>query len=1068
MTERDTVTQPQIYLEPYGELAQQRLVDLIARAKAGDPLAPVTVVVPTPYAGLSLRRSLAKARGLVNVRFMVPARLAEYLGSPAMAGLDKAPLFPLIEMATIRATAQEMTDGPLTNVADHPRLHLSLQSTFRDMAYLAEADLRHLKEDSDPLRRQLALWYEAYRRRIAGYYSREDVVRAAVTAIEADAAGPALRDLGTVVFFLIGDLSLTEIALVSALGRLEKGFAIFGLTGDAEVDEVIQKQAIKLEQNIGNRYFSSDGFANREVEHLVSACDSNEEIRWVIRDIFRRAGEGLTFHQIAVLYRRSDPYGFLIPGQMALAGLPVAGPDPTPLRDTPAGRSLIALLEINQTGYSRDTVMRWLAEAPVRITDNPEFSEKDLAQWEILSSRAGIVKGINNWIRQLSQHRQFLAKELKDLEEVGEVDPARVAGLASLLASADSLISFIQRLAQDLIPPSTSSWADYAGWATKLLGEYCQDPGLWPQEHRPSYQRLGRLLEEIGSLSEELLPADLPGFRALLETGMERPSGRTGPTGSGVFVGSLAAAQGMHFEVVYIVGVNEGTFPPALADDPLLPDQVRENLNFGERLPLRRTRRIEERRIYLAALAAGRKRILLYPQADNTAMRALYPAPWFLDEARRLRGAPVASADLTRLSNQPWLSIIQSIEDSSSYVAKLGPADIHDYDVASVSRWRKLRRPLGERFLVTLNSPLARATQAEVHRLSHGFSQWDGRLSEIAGTSHRLRLPEDRPISPTRLERWAICPFRYFLGDVLGLAALERPEELWTISPLDRGSLVHRILEQFMKEIVNQKFLPDTGRPWDPSHQSRLLEIAEELFREAEAAGITGRPLLWAAAKEEIRQDLIGFLEKDSQWRVDQQAQPVWIEQRFGFSGGLPAPEITLLNGHQLRFRGLIDRVDRTKDGKAFVFDYKTGSSYPYGDIKPSDPTGQGKHLQLPVYALAVLAGMDTVTDIKMFYWFVTRRNEFEKKAMELDQAQKPFRQAVEAIVDGIRQGIFPAIPGPRSRGSFENCMFCDFDRICPANRDILWERKGQDPQVVALRSRLGSAEGSPSEGEGQ
>ena len=59
----------------YGPPALQKLADLIAESKSEDIFSPVTVVAPNSYSGLSLRKQLASAAGVVNVRFMDCSRL---------------------------------------------------------------------------------------------------------------------------------------------------------------------------------------------------------------------------------------------------------------------------------------------------------------------------------------------------------------------------------------------------------------------------------------------------------------------------------------------------------------------------------------------------------------------------------------------------------------------------------------------------------------------------------------------------------------------------------------------------------------------------------------------------------------------------------------------------------------------------------------------------------------------------------------------------------------------------------------------------------------------------------
>ena len=57
----------------------------IANRRKRDPLAPVTVVVPSHVAGLQLRRRLAGMGAFANVRFETLPRIAELIGAGDLA-----------------------------------------------------------------------------------------------------------------------------------------------------------------------------------------------------------------------------------------------------------------------------------------------------------------------------------------------------------------------------------------------------------------------------------------------------------------------------------------------------------------------------------------------------------------------------------------------------------------------------------------------------------------------------------------------------------------------------------------------------------------------------------------------------------------------------------------------------------------------------------------------------------------------------------------------------------------------------------------------------------------------
>jgi len=90
-------------LVSFGPPATGALQEAISAAKGSDPLQPVTVAVPSNYAGLSLRRRLGASQGgPVNVGFIVFSRVAELLGSPALASAGKRPLTSPVRAEAVR------------------------------------------------------------------------------------------------------------------------------------------------------------------------------------------------------------------------------------------------------------------------------------------------------------------------------------------------------------------------------------------------------------------------------------------------------------------------------------------------------------------------------------------------------------------------------------------------------------------------------------------------------------------------------------------------------------------------------------------------------------------------------------------------------------------------------------------------------------------------------------------------------------------------------------------------------------------------------------------------------
>ena len=125
------------------------------------------------------------------------------------------------------------------------------------------------------------------------------------------------------------------------------------------------------------------------------------------------------------------------------------------------------------------------------------------------------------------------------------------------------------------------------------------------------------------------------------------------------------------------------------------------------------------------------------------------------------------------------------MEGALASVSDTSAADPHEYNLERLWRWTRAGLRLSDHPIAT-SSRLTRSLSLGRERYGSRFGEWDGDLSSAHNSNFQARL--GRSIhSPTSLERWAKCPFSYFLGNVLRIGAVEKPEDVHTITPLEKG-----------------------------------------------------------------------------------------------------------------------------------------------------------------------------------------------------------------------------------------------------------------------------------------
>ena len=1070
---------------PAGPAAAAALRDYVRSVQGADPLAPVTVVGPSPYANLALRRELGRT-GFANVGFVAFPRLADLLGGPSLAAQGRRPLTPVTASQALRQAVRQ-NPGPLNRNGYHPATHQTLKRTINELAALSPEQKAHWRQRGSPLSRH-ALTIEADFRQITGdrYTESADLFHAAANAVRDGMAAAALADLGFILFFQPRRVAPAQQELIAALAAADRCALILPLVNDDTADAPARQLAERLTAALGPPATlpppaaAADETDNAAADilpptRLLIAQDAQQEIRWVIRSIFRQLSDGTPLHRIAILYRQANPYAALIPEELELAGLPLAGPNPLSLAQTPAGRALTGILSLaqgiqagNGQELPREEVAAWLTSCPLRF---PGGLPRDFnpSQWDHISRQAGILRGLAQWQDNLNRFAADQSRRAQRLADQGEISDARVAGMQAEAQAARRLRNFITDLASAAAPPPAgSSWAAFAHWAGGLLDHYGPPDAILSDTELSNSNRISQLVASLAELDNLPTTPDSAGltfadFRETLAEHLAAAPERLGIMGQGIFVAPLDRAAGITFDAVHIVGMVEGAFPPPFRESPLLPDSEAPP-DFGDHWrPSRSQRLAEQRGDFLAALNAAPRRALSYPVADTGGSRRNHPSRWFLEQASILEGTPVRASTLSSLLNRRlWLTAIGSPQQDFATIPALAPADAHDYDLAQLWHWQETHGRIHAHPLAQAGS-LAAGLQLVRGRSSPRFSQWNGNLSGAAGSPVPGGGLSGATLSPTGLEKWAACPFRYFLGQQLRLSQPDSPEDIYTISALERGSLIHEILEKFLRQARADDIIPPPGQPWPPAAEQSLLAIAAAEFQAAANRGVTGRPLLWQIAQADLRDDLLAFLDADTRHRQQFGLSPLREEAPFGIPDAAaaenwPAAAYQLPDGSAIRFRGIIDRVDASPDGRdVLVLDYKTGGSRSYTGLD-DDSIDKGQRLQLSIYSLAAQQALGPGVKVRAAYWFVSSREGFkllpqEPVSMDDDAVRQRFDQGIAAILAGIRGGVFPANPGPvvynanLGVSSGQNCHYCDFDSLCPSRRSKWWENLKNRPE---------------------
>ena len=1048
----------------YGPPAHEALATAVARAKGGDPLAPVTVVVPNHYVGLAARRALGRrehdgTRGVAAVAFHTAYNLAEHLGGAAMAAEGRRGVTMTVIAAAVR-TVLRRDPGHFRGVETHPATERALTRAHRELSELDDRQLEALGLQS-PRARDVVRIHRAVAADLeAGFSNEQQLARAAAAAVRSRRS--EVRDrLGRVIVFLPQSVTVSQAHLLRAVAGATGATIVAAVTGADDADAAVRTSLRRLGIDFDAPADHTGSEPNRPADDVrgLSVSDADDEVRHAVRAVVDAARAGTPLGRCAIVYGAESPYVRLISDALDAAGIPRCGTTSRTVETSLLGRSLLDMLALRDRGFSRRVVMAWLAGAPVSVRrpdpdaggpegeaggDGPAACHRwqgvPSAAWEREARAARVESGIDSWRRRLTRYAEDCTAEADhhaaDEEQAWRGDRHRRSAERSL-----ELLSFVEELHADLDPrPAPRTWAELADWCRKLIQKYLGGRlrRSWPDEERQMAERVDGAISRLGDLDGTDDEPSVAAFGRALRLELEGAAHRHGHLGAGVLVGPVDLALGLELDLAVVCGMAEGTFPARRNDDALLPD--RERLVAGGDLPARADRPGDDHRALLAVVAAAGRSLLLHPRGDLRRAADRSPSRWLTEEAGEAQEVPSFVAGLRRTGFPAH---------AQEYDTRC-VLDWHDARARTASGWSELARLPG----VRRRPELLRGIEMRRARMSPRLTRFDGNLpaGDLRGTALTHPAGGSETTSASRLEMWAGCPHAYFMRHVLRVEAIDDADDEHRISPLERGSLVHRILERWLAEAIAEGDVPAPEARWPESWRTHLLAVGEQECDRLAARGLVGRRLYWEHDRRQILADLVRFLDFDDEQRSHYGSQPAAVELGFGMPHSASGPvSVQIGNGRSVSVRGSIDRVDATPHGGLLVVDYKTGSARDYTKLGPDDPTLGGHRLQLVLYDLAArsLLGIAGTADGHGAYWFVSTKGQFSDVGYATNAARRQVLEAVSSIIDGIGDGLFPLHPDEPVWRPWVPCDYCDPDGMGTRDQWRDFQRKRDDPALA-------------------
>ncbi len=627
---------------------------------------------------------------------------------------------------------------------------------------------------------------------------------------------------------------------------------------------------------------------------LYHAADSRqEEAKAAAAAVRACAQRGVPYRRMAVICRDAASYLPALRYEFRLAGIPLFCDEPTTPENTAPARAVHAALDLLRGGVNTAAILRLVKTGLVNISPEAQCALENYAYTWTLSAadwRAEFTRSPGGYNARGDAQE---AEELALAEQARAFLMPRIQRFADGAKGADvtALTRRIYGFLESLGAPD----------ALNALAEQLRAAGELPaaDEALREWNVVMSLLDQMvrlagaeGAVLSAAEYADL--FTLLLRTS---DMGHIPQSMDSVIFTTAGRMRLPETDACFVLGLAEGEFPQTPGDSGLLTHADRDAMIAqGADLPdCFENRVIREQVCFYKALTAARRFVWLSWPGGAAGL----PVSAALAPALELMAVPAAQLAPRDLAATPAaaLDLLGSLwqQDAPRRAAVQAALEAVEGTPAAAPGFAAVQRA-------------ARRDPAAVQDLQA--------LEELLGRSIR--------VSPTRFERYAVCPFGYFMEYVLRA----RPRQKAELAPNISGTLTHWVLEQALAR---------QGSAFLDLDETELSDLVDALVKEYADQNLPGRGVRMEYLIDRIRRNLkslLAFVQRDLrqsgfapaalELRIDDRPDPDDPD-----APRIPPVELTDGQGHTVRIVGAVDRLDVMKLGDTAylrVVDYKTGT----------------------------------------------------------------------------------------------------------------------------------------------